>query len=92
MKNIANVAAYVDLFARLRSGISNEFKWNPEKTQDASEEEIHCRVRFLLNHVSDSAARADDRWRALEAWALANGVVTPADVEKTAKAHGRVPA
>jgi hypothetical protein len=92
MKTITHVAAYVDLFARLRSGISNQFKWNPEDTTKASEEEIRRRVRFLLDHVSDSAARADDRWRMLETWALADGCVTAADIARTAKAHGRVTA
>jgi hypothetical protein len=92
MQNIAHVAGYIDLFARLRSGISNEFKWVPEDTRNADEEEVRKRVRFLLDHVSDSAARADERWRMLEAWALADGCVTAADVERTARAHGRVTA
>lgn len=92
MQNIAHVASYVDLIARLRSGVSNQYKWNPEDTRKASEEEIRRRVAFLLDHVSDSSARAQENWKELERWALANGVVTPADVERTARAHGRVTA
>jgi len=92
MRTFADVASYIDLFARLRSGISNQFKWVPEDSTKASEAEIRRRVAFLLDHVSDSAARADERWRMLESFALSAGIVTPADVEKTARAHGRVPA
>lgn len=88
-KHSGEVANYLHGFAALRSGIARAEKWNPEDSRQCDEKELRRRVRWVLDHTSDSAHWANESFKDLATWALRFGVVSEDELHTTAVRHGR---